>query len=137
MHITNTLQLLGGSSEAGYHAQALSTAEHKHKLSLPLSAEVSGLCLHIRSSTVNSHWAKRDLREEGRSRPGNLGGKNSDFSCSLLNTFRWTFTIWSKWTPKEINLWIINGPLIELLTSGLQNVNFCMTSGIWKGFGKC
>lgn len=44
MHITDTLQLLGGSSEAVYHAQALSTAEHKHKLSLPLSPELGCAC---------------------------------------------------------------------------------------------
>lgn len=111
IHITDTLQLLGGPSEALYHAQALSTADHTHKLSLPLSAEVGWAC-----TCAAALWTLTE-QKEGRGQSGNLGDKNFDFSRSLLSTFQWTFHIWSKWTCKETNLLITNGPLIELLTS--------------------
>lgn len=117
MQITSTLQLVGGSSEVQYHAQALSTAEYKCESSLPLEQARRACTSTGRCDTPNE--SKTGSMGEGSGRPGIL--IRISIYPLLLNTFQAAFDIWSKWTPpKEINLLIINGPLIQLLTFRLK-----------------
>lgn len=127
MHRTDTLQLLRVSSEAVHHAQAFSTAEPKHKLSSPLPAGGGGGCLHIRSSTVNPHWARRG----GKQPAWKFGWEEFWFLLFLTYYVPWTFEIWSTGTPKEINLLIINGPSTELPLVGYGMFIFawCLADG--------
>lgn len=72
--------MLGESSEALYHAQALSTAEYKWKLSLPPQQEVGRAWARTLGDTLTASTS--GSREEGGRQPEDLGDKNWD-SASL------------------------------------------------------